>query len=161
MSPGKPTSPRKIEALALDLSAHTLRCLTLSMAGLAWHGLGFDAGRPWEEVARVLHYMRQQPPMTAAEFRRKAHLKNRETRDVLVERFLENDLVRMDGGKIRPTTFLEFVEALHARKEFPQPPSDWAVAGKQRKPAARGIRRPQKARALADKDAQRTGDSTV
>jgi hypothetical protein len=82
-------------------------------------------------------------------------------RDVLIGRFLEEDLVRMDGGKIRPTTFLEFVEALHARKELPQPPSDWAVAGKQRKPATRGIRRPQKARALADKDAQRTGDSTV
>ena len=106
------------------------------MAGLAWHGLGFDAGCPSEEVARVLDDMRQKPPMTAAEFRRKAHHKNKETRDVMVERFLENDLVRMDGVKIRPTTFLEFVEALRARSEFPQPESDRAATPKQSQPAA-------------------------
>lgn len=84
----------------------------------------------------MLHYMRQKPPMTAAEFRRNAHLKTKEVRNALIERFLEEDLVRMDGGKIRPTTFLEFVEALHAREEFPPPPSDWEAAGKQGEPAA-------------------------
>lgn len=136
ISPQKPTSPREIESLALDLSAHTLRCLTISTAGLAWHGLGFDAGCPGEEVARVLKYLRQKPPMTAAELRRSAHLKNKGMRDALIGRFLEEDLARMDGGKIRATTFLEFVEALHARKEFPLPPSDWTAAAKQRQPAA-------------------------
>jgi len=136
ISPSKPTTNREIESLALDLSAHTLRCLTISMAGHTWHGIGFDTGCPCEEVARVLQYMRQKPPMTAAEFRRSAHLKNKEVRNVLNGRFLEEDLVRMDGEKIRPTTFLEFVEALHARKEFPPPPSDWEAAGKQGEPAA-------------------------
>ena len=131
ISPQKPTSPREIESLALDLSAHTLRGLTISTAGLAWHGLGFDAGCPHEEAARVLKYLRQKPPMTPAELRRSAHLNNKEMRDALIGRFLEEDLARMDGGKIRPTTFLEFVEALHARKEFPQPPSDWAAGTEQ------------------------------
>lgn len=130
ISPTKPISKQEIESLALDLSAHTLRCLAISMAGLAWHGLGFDAGCPCEEVARVLHYMRQKPPMTAAEFRRSAHVKNKEVRNVLIGRFLEEDLVRMNGEKIRPATFLEFVEALHARKEFPLPPSDWSATSK-------------------------------
>ena len=136
ISPAKPISLQELESLALDLSAHTLRCLTISTAGLAWHGLGFDTGCPGEEIARVLHYIRQKPPMTAAELRRKAHLKNKAMRNLLIERFLEEDLVRMDGEKIRHTTFLEFVEALHARKEFPQPPSDWSAAGKKGKPAA-------------------------
>ena len=74
--------------------------------------------------------------MTPDEFRRNAHLKSKEMRDVLLERFLKEDLVRMDGGKIRPTTFLEFVEALHARKEFPQPENYSAAATKQSQPAA-------------------------
>jgi hypothetical protein len=136
ISPQKPTSNQEIESLALELSAHTLRCLTVSTAGLAWHGLGFDAGCPSEEVTRVLHYMRHKLPMTAAELRRKAHLKNKGMRNVLIERFREEDLVRVDGDKIRPTTFLEFVEALHDREEFPLPPSDWATADKQRQSAA-------------------------
>ena len=136
ISPQKPTSPREIESLALDLSAHTLRCLTISTAGLAWHGLGFDAGCHGEEATRVLQYMRQKPPMTPAELRRSAHIQNKDVRDALIERFLEEDLVRMDGGKIRPTTFREFVEALHLREEFPQPPNDWAAATQQRQPAA-------------------------
>jgi hypothetical protein len=136
ISPTKPISLQELGSLALDLSAHTLRCLTISMTGLAWHGLGFDTGCPGEEIARVLHYIRQKPPMTAAELRRKAHLKNKGMRNVLIERFLEEDLVRMEGEKIRHTTFLEFVEALHARREFPLPPSDWSAAGKQSQPSA-------------------------
>jgi hypothetical protein len=135
ISPQKPTSPQERESLALDLSAHTLRCLTLSVAGLACHGLGFDTGCPHEEVARVLHYIRQKPPMTSAELLRKAHLKNKGMRDVLIGRFLEEDLVRMDGEKIQPTTFLEFVEALHARKELSPPPSDWSAATTKRQSA--------------------------
>lgn len=130
ISPQKPTSQQEIESLALDLSAHTLRCLTVSAAGLAWHGFGFNAGCQHKEVARVLHYMRQKPPMTAAELRRSAHIKNKKLRDALIDRFLEENLVWMDGEKIRPTTFLEFVEALHVRKEFPQSPSGWTAATK-------------------------------
>lgn len=52
------TKLREIEALALDLCAHALRGLTLSMAGLAWHGLGLDHGCPQEEVVRVLANLR-------------------------------------------------------------------------------------------------------
>ena len=66
--------------------------------------------------------------MTPADFRRKAHLKNKEMRDVLLNQFLNEDLVRMDGGKMQATTFLEFVEALHVRKEFPLPENHLAVA---------------------------------
>lgn len=75
--------------------------------------------------------------MTPADFRRKAHLKNKEMPDVLLNQFLNEDLVRMDGGKMQATTFLEFVEALHVRKEFPLPENHSVVATKQSsRPAA-------------------------
>jgi hypothetical protein len=71
-------------ALTYDLCAHATRGLVLSIAGLAWHGLGIDAGCSREKVARVLNYLRIREPMTRSELLRGAHLEKRE-RDLLVE----------------------------------------------------------------------------
>ena len=118
------------EALALDLCAHALRGQVISIAGLAWHGIGLDAGCPHEEVVRVLDYLRVRGPMTVADLRRRTHLDSK-LRDVLVERFLEEDLVRLDGKRVTALTYPEFVDALYARDEFPEPPNHWAdVDGK-------------------------------
>lgn len=61
---GRPTeaSPLEIETLALDLTAHTLGGLVISFAGLAWHGMGFDAGhgvlvRIFTRGFRVAYYL--------------------------------------------------------------------------------------------------------
>lgn len=126
--------PRECEALAHDLCAHALRGLTIGVAGLAWHGLGFDAGCPPNEVSRVLGYLRRNGPMSAADLLRRAHLK-RHLRNRLVGAFVAEDLVHTDGKTIQPAAFREFVRALHARAAFPEPQNHWAALEAARRPA--------------------------
>lgn len=116
---------REIESLAFDLYAYTLRGLTISMAGLAWHCLGFDPGCTRQEASRVLGYLRVNGPMSSSDLLRKAHL-TKELRDVLVKRLAEQDLVEIDGKIIRAMGYEEFVKRLYARKEFLEPENYWA-----------------------------------
>lgn len=117
---------RKIESLAFDLYAYTLRGLTISMAGLAWHCLGFDPGCARQEASRVLEYLRANDPMSSSDLLRKAHL-TKELRDVLVKRLAEQDLVKIEDKIIRAMGYDEFVERLYARKEFLEPENYWAA----------------------------------
>jgi hypothetical protein len=124
------SSTEEITALTYDLCAHALRGLVLSIAGLAWHGLGIDAGCPQQKVVRVLEYLRTREPMTKSELLRGAHLEKKE-RDLLMECLTAEDLIRVDGKIVTATSYEEFVEGLHERKEFPEPVNHWAkVASK-------------------------------
>ena len=69
-----------------DLCGHSLRGLVLSVAGLAWHGLGFDTGCPHREFMRVLDYLRLRGPMSKSDLHHRGHIENSKTRDKLVER---------------------------------------------------------------------------
>jgi hypothetical protein len=120
----------EIMALTYDLCAHATRGLVLSLAGLAWHGLGIDAGCSREKVLKALDCLRTGEPMTRSELRGGARLEKRE-RDLLVECFAAEDLVRIDGKTVTATTYEEFVDSLHRRKAFPEPRNHWVkVAGK-------------------------------
>ena len=99
---------------------HTLRGLVLSVTGLAWHGLGFDAGCPPSKTLKVLQRLRDEGAMTMSDLLRRNHLKKGE-RDVLVDRFAEENLVRVDGKTVTATSYLEFVTALYARADLPAP----------------------------------------
>ena len=124
LTPG--VTPEEIEALVLDLYGHTLRGLVIAVAGLAWHGLGFDPGVPRPVAARALAYLRVRGAMTRSDFLRGAHLGKAE-RDVLLERLAAEDLVRLDAKTVEAATFREFVDALYARDEFPEPENHWAA----------------------------------
>ena len=115
----------EIGTLVFDLYAYALRGLTISMAGLAWHCLGFDPGCTRQEASRVLEYLRVNGPMSSSDLLRKAHL-TKELRDVLVKRLAEQELVEIDGKIIRARSYEEFVERLYARKEFLEPENYWA-----------------------------------
>jgi hypothetical protein len=115
----------EIVALAFDLFAYALRGVTISMAGLAWYGLGFDPGCAPQEASRVLEYLRANGPMSSSDLLRKARL-TKELRDVLVKCLVEQDLVEIDGKIIRAKGYDEFVEALYARKEFLEPENYWS-----------------------------------
>jgi hypothetical protein len=110
----------EIMALAFDLYAYALRGLTISMAGLAWHCLGFDPGCARQEATRVLECLRANGPISLSDLLRKARL-TKELRDVLVKRLAEQDLVEIDGKIIRARSYEEFVKALYAREEFLEP----------------------------------------
>jgi len=125
----------EIMALTFDLCAHTTRGLVLSVAGLAWHGLGIDAGCPQEKIVRVLKYLRTREPMTRSEMLSGAHLEKAE-RDRLVECLSAENLIRVDGKIVTATRYAEFVDRLHERKTFPEPQNHWAkVAGKKQSDA--------------------------
>jgi len=111
-------SPREVEALWLELCMHTLRGIVLSVAGLAWCGLGFDPGA---EALRGLGYLRAKGPMTKSEWNRLAHIDDKEMRDGFVERFADEGLMRVEGKTITAMTYREFVEGLYAREQLPQP----------------------------------------
>lgn len=115
----------EIEALFLDLYGHTLRGMVIGVTGLAWHGLGFDTGAPRAKAVKLLKYLRDKGAMTKSDLMRGAHL-TKDQRDVLLERFAAEDLVRVDGKFVIATTYPEFVEALYAREAFPEPGNYWA-----------------------------------
>jgi hypothetical protein len=117
-----------IAAMAKDLCGHSLRGLVLSVAGLAWHGLGFDTGCPHREFMRVLDYLRLRGPMSKSDLHHRGHIENSKTRDKLVERFEAENLIRVDGRNVKATTYGEFVESLYAREKLPQPEDFWRKA---------------------------------
>jgi hypothetical protein len=57
--------------------------------------------------------------MSRSEILRSAHLKKGE-RDMMLERFAAEDLVRVDGKTVTATTFAEFVAAIHSRPALPE-----------------------------------------
>jgi hypothetical protein len=128
-------TPAEVEALFLDLYEHTLRGLVIGIAGLAWHGLGFDTGLPRPKAMKVLKYLRDKGPVTKIELMRGVHLTKAE-RDTLLQRFFAEDLVRVEGKTITATTYEEFVAGLYARKEFPATENHWEEVAKAAKSAA-------------------------
>jgi hypothetical protein len=117
-------SGEESEAIARDLCAHALRGLAISVAGLAWHGYGLNDGIPRQEAMRVLDNIRATGPMSHSDVARGNRI-SKETRNQLVKCFAAQDLVKIDGKLVTATTYPEFVEALYAREEFPEPPKHW------------------------------------
>jgi hypothetical protein len=107
-------------ALFMDLRARAFRGITLGVAALAWHGLGFDPGCPREKAVKVLRDLRTNGPLSRSEIRRKHHLESKQQRDIVLERLAAEDLVRIDGQTVTAATFEEFVTALYSRPGLPE-----------------------------------------
>jgi hypothetical protein len=114
--------------MANDLCGHSLRGLMLSVAGLAWHGLGIDTGCHRREFMRVINYLRLRGPMSKSDLHHRGRIDSPKTRDMLVERFEAENLIRVEGKNVKATTYGEFVESLYERKELPQPENHWMKA---------------------------------
>ncbi len=99
----------------------TLRGLIIGIAGLAWHGLGFDPGVSQEKAVKVLEHLREKGPTTKSDLVRYAPRIPKAERDILLERLTAEDLLNVDGTMVTATTYPEFVAALYARDEFPEP----------------------------------------
>ena len=84
-------------ALFVDLRDRAFRGITLGVAALAWHALGFDPGCPREKAVKVLGDLRSNGPLSRNEIRRKHHLESKQQRDIVLERLASEDLVRIDG----------------------------------------------------------------
>jgi len=128
-------SAEECEALALDLCAHALRGMVISVAGLAWHGLGFDPGSDRKKALKVLDYLRRNSPVSLSDLTRYGKVE-KAVRDTLLERFVAEGLVRVDGKIIVAVSYEEFAAGLYVRKEFPEPANHWGEAAEKSDAAA-------------------------
>jgi hypothetical protein len=115
-----------VRALAHDLNEYTLRGVTLSLATLSWHGLGFDPGCSQETLNRALKYLQAREPMSKSELLKGAHLK-KEERDKILRVLEKEGLVRIEDKTISANSFENFTAALHARHNLTPPKNFWAT----------------------------------
>jgi hypothetical protein len=95
----RPGSPEQLSALFWDLHTRAFRGIVLGVAALAWHCLGFDPGCPRKKALKALRDLRAKGPMSRSEVLRSAHL-NKEERDITLEAFAAEDLVRVEGNTV-------------------------------------------------------------
>jgi len=114
---------KRLADLMVDLYCPTLRCITLGIVGLAWHGLGFDPGCPLPQLRKLLRKLRENGLAARRDAQRLAGFKSAEKRDEVLERLASEGLVILSGKDVTAVSLPEFVEALHGRPEFPPAPS--------------------------------------
>jgi hypothetical protein len=103
-----------------DLYSMALRGIVIGVAGLAYHGLGIG---PWNQhgaILEVLQYLRQAGPISRRDFQLKFRVLAKD-RDALLGQLAAEGLVRLEPRLITAVPLAEFVRALHARTEFPEP----------------------------------------
>ena len=121
---------KQVTVLTVDLCRSALRGITLGVAALAWHCLGFDPGCDREVALELLRYIRDQGCRTRREIRRKFPAFTAARRDEVLERLAAEGLVDLEGRSVAAVTPEGFVKALHARPELPMAKPIWpAVAG--------------------------------
>ena len=120
----------QVKALTAGLYCNALRGITLGVAALAWHCLGFDPECEREVALELLRHLRDQGGLTRREIHRKFPAFSAEQRDRVLERLAAEGLVELKDKKVAAATQEGFVKALHARAELPMAEPIWpAVAG--------------------------------
>lgn len=111
---------KEMQRLTFELHAHTLRGLTLSIAGLAWYGLGFDPGCSLDQIRKLLKTIRERGTMPLREVLRATWVKSAKERDRLLAILSDEGLVNIEGKNVTAVTHEDFVKGLHADPRFPQ-----------------------------------------
>ncbi len=118
--------------LLIDLYNLALCGIAISIAALAWHGLGFHPGCPLPKARKILSRLRVQGSLSCRDVYRLGRFKTAEARDDVLARLSAEGLVRVDGKTVTAIPLAEFLNALHTRPEFklPAPLSAGVVAAK-------------------------------
>lgn len=115
-------SEQELIPIVRDIYSRALRGMTLCVAGLSWFGTGLNLGPDCEplreKAAGILRRLRSQGPLTMNDLLKNFRLSAKE-RGALLERLIEERLVRSEGKTVFATSYREFVEGLYAREEFP------------------------------------------
>lgn len=126
-----------VHILHSDLYPRALHGISLGVAALAWHCLGFDPGCPRKKALKVLRHIREKGTVAKSDLLlAKGSRVDATTRDVLLERLAAEDLIRVEGKTVTATSFSEFVKALHARPELPNPETYRAPGPRKGRPSA-------------------------
>lgn len=103
-----------------DLFRKTLRAILIGVAGLAYHGWGFDAGCPRETVATLLQHIRDHGPLSRRELQRKFPALGSQQRDEVIAKLEAEGVVECEGRRVRAVPLSDFMEQLQTRPEFPK-----------------------------------------
>ena len=117
-APGTPTP--ELGKIYGDLYSMALRGIVIGVAGLAYHGLGIG---PWNQhgaILEVLQHLRQAGPISRRDFQLKFRVLAKD-RDALLGQLAAEGLVQLEPRLITAVPLAEFVQALHGRREFPEP----------------------------------------
>ena len=111
----------ELHKIFVDLYSMALRGIVIGVAGLAYHGLGIG---PWNQhgaLVEVLQHLRQAGPISRRDLQRRFPVLKAKNRDALLGQLAAEGLVHLEAKMITAVPLAEFVRALHARKEFPEP----------------------------------------
>jgi hypothetical protein len=109
-------------ALWTDLYAMAFRGIVIGTYSLAYHGHGLDTDRPHKEVLKLLTHLRSHGPMSLRDFLRKFQTFDAASRDRLLELLVAEGVIRIDAKQISAVPLAEFVQELHDRDMFVEPP---------------------------------------
>lgn len=114
-----PATEKELARLMCLLYGHTLRGITLSVAALAWHGLGFAPGCSIDRARKLLRHLRDAGTMSLRDIQRQVGFKSAQDRDELITRLSKEGLVVLDGKTVTAVSWSDFISSLHADSRFP------------------------------------------
>ena len=111
------SSAEEIMAIFVDLNDMAFRGIVISIASLAYHGLGFDPGCPHAEAAALLRHLRDSGPVSRRDLQRRFQSFTATQRDQVLERLAAEGLVVLDAKKVAAVPLADFIRSIHVRPE--------------------------------------------
>ena len=105
-------SEQEIKELYTNIFITVLRSLSISLAFLAWHGLGFDLGHHLSKARKLLKQLREKDSMTLRDTQRIGGFKNAIERDKLIQQLVSEGLVHQEGKTITAVALEAFIKNL-------------------------------------------------
>ena len=112
---------KQIIELMMNLHSITLRGISISIAYLAWYGLGFHLGCPLKKARKLLHKLRKDGPLSLREIQRTIGLKSATTRDNVLKNLMQEGLITIEGKIVSAVTHTDFVAELFRRDDLLKP----------------------------------------
>lgn len=110
-SPYQYNGSSKIKALARNLFTCVLRSIALSLAFLAWHGLGIEPGCSVRTTRKVLKLLREDGgSVSRRDVQRFVGFSTATKRDQVLEELENQGLVTLDDNLVSATTMPEFIQ---------------------------------------------------
>jgi len=114
--------PAIADKLAMTLLMHSVRGLTLSIAGLAWVGVGFTTSCNSKQLEKTLKVLRAHESISRRDLHRKARFKTAACRDLILTELESEGLVSLKGNSVIAITLEQFTRSLHDCCDFPSVP---------------------------------------
>ena len=93
----------------------SLHGICLGVDALGWHGYGFDAGCSRQQVAKILHVIREARYISRRELLRKLQWLQADQRDAVLERLDHEGLVMLSDRHVSAVSAADYLRTIPAR----------------------------------------------